>query len=161
VSNDATAADIAAPCPPVLLTIAIPEPSLVVLVGPTGAGKSTFAARHFRPTEVVSSDACRAMVADDPDALDVNSEAFAVLHAIAGARLALGRLTVVDATRTDRRLPPHVVRRHILSLRHSLRTLEHEGFHDVHVLHTPEDVDAVEIERQPLSTDSVTSLGMS
>ena len=45
--------------------LAIPELSLVVLVGVTGSGKSTFARAHFRPTEVISSDFCRGLVADD------------------------------------------------------------------------------------------------
>jgi protein phosphatase len=45
--------------------LTIPELSLVVLIGASGAGKSTFAARHFTPTEVVSSDFCRGLVSDD------------------------------------------------------------------------------------------------
>jgi protein phosphatase len=87
--------------------IAVPELSLVVLIGASGSGKSTFAARHFKPTEVVSSDACRALVGDDPNDQSVTKEAFAILHAIAGARLALGRLTVIDATNVqpDARAP--------------------------------------------------------
>ncbi len=80
------------------MTIDIPEDALVVLVGPSGAGKSTFARQHFRPTEVVSSDACRAMVADDENAQDATADAFAVLHFIVRKRLRAGRLTVVDAT---------------------------------------------------------------
>jgi protein phosphatase len=78
--------------------LAIPKLSLVVLIGPSGAGKSTFARRHFRPTEVLSSDACRAMVSDDENDQAVTHDAFDVLRFIAGKRLALGRLTVVDAT---------------------------------------------------------------
>jgi protein phosphatase len=80
------------------MTISIPKLSLVVLVGPSGSGKSTFARTHFRPTEVVSSDACRAMLTDDENCLTVNAEAFALVHHIAGQRLALGKLTVIDAT---------------------------------------------------------------
>src|SRR5438309_3314207 len=80
------------------MTISIPKLSLVVLVGPSGSGKSTFARKHFLPTEVLSSDACRAMVSDEENNQAVTSEAFEVLHFIAGKRLALGRLTVVDAT---------------------------------------------------------------
>jgi protein phosphatase len=79
-------------------TLAIPELSLVVLIGVSGSGKSTFAARHFKPTEVLSSDECRALISDDPNDQTVTEQAFQVLHTIAGARLALGRLTVVDAT---------------------------------------------------------------
>ncbi|MFE5828668.1 polynucleotide kinase-phosphatase [Streptomyces sp. NPDC056508] len=72
--------------------------SLVVLVGATGSGKSTFARRHFKPTEVLSSDFCRGLVADDENDQSASRDAFDVLHHIAGKRLAAGRLTVVDAT---------------------------------------------------------------
>jgi len=78
--------------------LAVPDLSLVVLVGTTGSGKSSFAARHFPPTQVVSSDACRGLVADDPNDQAASADAFDVLHYIAGKRLAAGRLTVVDAT---------------------------------------------------------------
>ncbi|WP_306329822.1 polynucleotide kinase-phosphatase [Streptomyces venezuelae] len=72
--------------------------SLVVLVGATGSGKSTFARRHFKPTEVVSSDFCRGLVADDENDQSASKDAFDVLHYIVGKRLAAGRLAVVDAT---------------------------------------------------------------
>ncbi|MGW3338826.1 polynucleotide kinase-phosphatase [Streptomyces sp. NPDC001009] len=72
--------------------------SLVVLVGATGSGKSTFARRHFAPTEVISSDFCRGLVADDENDQSATRDAFDVLHYIAGKRLAAGRRTVVDAT---------------------------------------------------------------
>jgi len=70
----------------------------VLLVGPTGAGKSTFARTHFRPTEVVSSDACRALVADDENDQSATADAFRVLDLITALRLARRHLTVVDAT---------------------------------------------------------------
>jgi protein phosphatase len=90
-----------------MTTIAIPKLSLVVLVGVSGSGKSTFAARYFLPTEVLSSDACRALVGDDANDQAVTREAFDVLHTIAATRLQLGRLTVVDATnvQADARKP--------------------------------------------------------
>ncbi|WP_327352703.1 polynucleotide kinase-phosphatase [Streptomyces sp. NBC_01304] len=72
--------------------------SLVVLVGATGSGKSTFARKHFKPTEVISSDFCRGLVADDENDQGASRDAFDVLHYIAGKRLAAGRRTVVDAT---------------------------------------------------------------
>ncbi|MFI0265261.1 polynucleotide kinase-phosphatase [Streptomyces luteogriseus] len=72
--------------------------SLVVLVGATGSGKSTFARRHFKPTEVISSDFCRGLVSDDENDQSATQDAFDVLHYIAGKRLAAGRRTVVDAT---------------------------------------------------------------
>ncbi|MGW2771114.1 polynucleotide kinase-phosphatase [Streptomyces olivaceoviridis] len=72
--------------------------SLVVLVGASGSGKSTFARRHFKPTEVISSDFCRGLVADDENDQSASRDAFDVLHYIAGKRLAAGRRTVVDAT---------------------------------------------------------------
>jgi protein phosphatase len=76
----------------------IPELSLVVLVGASGSGKSTFARTHFLPTEVVSSDFCRGLVSDDENAQDATGDAFELLHYIAGKRMTRGRLTVVDAT---------------------------------------------------------------
>src|SRR6516164_1688647 len=80
------------------MNITVPRLSLVVLIGPSGSGKTTFARKHFLPTEVLSSDACRGMVSDDENNQAVTNEAFALLHYIAGHRLALGRLTVIDAT---------------------------------------------------------------
>lgn len=89
------------------MKIAIPELCLVALVGVSGSGKSTFASRHFRRTEVVSSDACRALVSDDENDQSATDAAFEVLHTIAGKRLQGGRLTVIDATsvRPDDRRP--------------------------------------------------------
>ncbi len=78
--------------------LAVPELSLVVLIGVSGSGKSTFARAHFRPTEVVSSDFCRGMVADDENDQSATPEAFELLHYIVAKRLKAGRLTVVDAT---------------------------------------------------------------
>jgi protein phosphatase len=80
------------------MPLTIPELALIVLIGPSGAGKSTFAQRHFRPTEVLSSDACRALVADAETDQSATPEAFEVLHFIAAKRLAAGRLSVIDAT---------------------------------------------------------------
>jgi protein phosphatase len=80
------------------MELTVPELSLVVLVGVTGSGKSAFARAHFRPTEVISSDFCRGLVADDENDQSATPAAFDVLHYIAGKRLAAGRLTVVDAT---------------------------------------------------------------
>ncbi|MER6096658.1 polynucleotide kinase-phosphatase [Streptomyces sp. NPDC001728] len=79
-------------------TLPVTDLSLVVLIGATGSGKSTFARRHFKPTEIVSSDFCRGLVADDENDQSASKDAFDVLHYIAGKRLAAGRLTVVDAT---------------------------------------------------------------
>jgi protein phosphatase len=78
--------------------LSIPELALVVLVGASGSGKSTFARSHFLPTEIVSSDACRAMVSDSENDQSATPEAFELLHFIARKRLAAGRMTVVDAT---------------------------------------------------------------
>jgi protein phosphatase len=172
--------------------LAVPDLSLVALIGSSGSGKSTFAARHFKPTEILSSDAYRAVVGDDPNDQTVTGEAFGALHHIAGVRLKLGRLTVVDATsvkaqdraplvalarqhnvpavaivfnldericrerntsRPDRQFGPHVVRNHVRMLRQGLRGLEREGFRHVHILRSPEEVEAVRIERVPLPTD--------
>jgi protein phosphatase len=83
-------------------TLLIPEPSLVLLVGAAGSGKSSFAKKHFRPTEVLSSDFCRSLVCDDEGDQAATADAFAVLRFIAARRLRAGRLTVIDATNVKR-----------------------------------------------------------
>jgi protein phosphatase len=80
------------------MKITIPELSLVILVGASGSGKSTFARTHFKATEVISSDFCRGLVADDENDQSATSDAFEVLQFVASKRLAAGRLTVIDAT---------------------------------------------------------------
>ncbi|MCP2258945.1 polynucleotide kinase-phosphatase [Streptoalloteichus tenebrarius] len=176
----------------VRVELRIPDRSLVVLVGTAGSGKSTFARRAFSPTQVLSSDAFRAMVADDPADQDATSDAFDLLHEVARRRLAAGRLTVVDATnverearaalvrlakehdvravaivlawpeqvclervaaRTDRVVDADVVRGQAALLRGSVGGLAGEGFRVVHVLRTPEEVDAADVVVEPLRND--------
>lgn len=173
------------------MKITIPELSLVILMGASGSGKSSFARKHFRPTEILSSDFCRGLVSDDENNQSATKDAFEVLRYIAAKRLAAGKLTVIDATnvqpedrkpllqlareyhyfavaivlnipeqlchernknRSDRSFGPHVVRRHSQNLRRSLRSLQKEGFryNHVYVLDSPEEVDSVVIEIQPL-----------
>ncbi|MEM8914089.1 MAG: polynucleotide kinase-phosphatase, partial [Planctomycetota bacterium] len=174
------------------MNLSIPQLSLIVLVGPSGSGKSTFGAKHFLPTEVLSSDVCRGLVSDDANDQSATSDAFDVLHFIASKRLAAGRLTVIDATnvqpearrglialarqyhvlpvaivfnvsekvcaarnetREDRNFGPHVIRKQRSQLRRSMRGLKREGFRHVTVLETPQEIDAVTIERVPLWND--------
>ena len=80
------------------MKLTIPELSLIVMIGATGSGKSTFARTHFRSTEILSSDYCRGLVSDDENNQAASRDAFDVLHYIAAKRLAAGRLTVIDAT---------------------------------------------------------------
>lgn len=80
------------------MTIQIPELALVILVGASGAGKSSLARQWFLPAEVVSSDACRAMVSNDENSMNASADAFDLLYYIVGKRLKRGLLTVVDAT---------------------------------------------------------------
>ncbi|PYT60878.1 MAG: polynucleotide kinase-phosphatase [Acidobacteria bacterium] len=171
------------------MKLTIPELAVVALVGPSGSGKSSFARKHFRATEVLSSDFCRGLVSDDENSQAATNDAFEVLHFIASKRLAAGKLVVIDATnvqpearkpiialareyhcipvaivfdlpeklchernrdRPDRDFGPHVIRQQSQQLRRSLRNLQREGFRRVHILHSPEDVDAAEIAREPL-----------
>ena len=171
------------------MKLTIPELAVVALVGPSGSGKSSFARKHFRATEVLSSDFCRGLVSDDENSQAATNDAFEVLHFIASKRLAAGKLVVIDATnvqpearkpiialareyhcipvaivfdlpeklchernrdRPDRDFGPHVIRQQSQQLRRSLRNLQREGFRRVHILHSPEEVDAAEIAREPL-----------
>lgn len=83
--------------------LAVPDFCLVLLVGAAGSGKSSFAARHFRPTEIVSSDHCRALVSDDESDQSASAAAFELVHLITEKRLAARRLTVIDATNVKQR----------------------------------------------------------
>ncbi|MFF8593550.1 polynucleotide kinase-phosphatase [Streptomyces sp. NPDC015220] len=114
--------------------------SLVVLVGASGSGKSTFARKHFKPTEVISSDFCRGLVSDDENDQSASGDAFDVLHYIAGKRLAAGRRTVVDATSVQQES-----RRHLVDL-----AREHDVLPIAIVLDVPEEVCA---ERNAARTD--------
>jgi protein phosphatase len=80
------------------MKLTIPELSFVVLIGVSGSGKSTFARKHFKATEILSSDYCRGLVSDDENSQAATTDAFELLHFIARKRLAAGKLTVVDAT---------------------------------------------------------------
>ena len=80
------------------MEVKFPELALVVLIGTSGSGKSTFARRHFRPTEVISSDYCRGLASDDENDQSATKAAFEILNFIVGKRLEAGRLAVVDAT---------------------------------------------------------------
>jgi protein phosphatase len=93
------------------LIVRIPTDAMVVLVGPSGSGKSTFAARHFLPTQVLSSDAMRGVVADDAKDQTATDAAFELLHSALALRLARRKLTVVDATSVE-----GWARQHLLSV---------------------------------------------
>lgn len=95
--------------------IHLPELALVALVGASSAGKSSFAARHFLNTEILSSDSFRGLVSDDENSLDATADAFDSLFYVASKRLARGRLTVIDATSVrpeDRRRLVELARQH-------------------------------------------------
>ncbi|WP_035806246.1 polynucleotide kinase-phosphatase [Kitasatospora mediocidica] len=89
---------LAAPHAPKHRRLPVTDLSLVVLIGTSGAGKSSFARKHFAPTQVISSDYCRGLVSDDENDQSASAAAFELLHYIVGKRLTAGRLTVVDAT---------------------------------------------------------------
>ncbi|MFE9374537.1 polynucleotide kinase-phosphatase [Streptomyces sp. NPDC006711] len=120
-------------------TLAVTDLSLVVLVGASGSGKSTFARRHFKATEVLSSDFCRGLVADDENDQSASADAFDVLHHIAGKRLAAGRLTVIDATNVQAES-----RRQLIRL-----AREHDVLPIAIVLDLPEEVCAERNARRP------------
>lgn len=181
------------------MEIKVPELSLVVLIGVSGSGKSSFAKKHFKRTEILSSDECRALVSDDENNQSATNDAFDVLYYIAGKRLKSGLLTVVDATnvqnesrkglielartyhclpvaivldlpekvceernqsRPDRNFGGYVVRQQIQQLKKSIRGLKKEGFRQIHILKSIEEVDAVlEIKREKLYNDKKDETG--
>lgn len=170
-----------------MATVSIPDPSLVLLVGAAGSGKSTFAARHFAADEILSSDAMRARLSGDESDQRVSRAAFAIIDRTLERRMLAGLLTVVDATNADRRhrrslldraeaanvlavalvlaLPAgivlarnagrarrvdeEVVRRHLARVHAALLPdgLAAEGYAAIWVGRTPEEIDAVTIER--------------
>ncbi|MCL2388544.1 MAG: AAA family ATPase, partial [Defluviitaleaceae bacterium] len=92
------------------MRIEIPEIAVVALVGVSGSGKGTFAARHFKPTEVLSSDYFRALISDDENNQTVTAQAFDTLFYVATKRLELGLLTVIDATNVQKSSRAQVLR---------------------------------------------------
>ena len=180
------------------MEISIPRVSLVMLLGPAGSGKSTFARQHFKPTEVLSADFFRGLVSDNENDQRVSGDAFDALRFVAAKRLARRRLTVIDATnirrslrwplvklahahrahlaaivfqlpeelcvardaqRSERRVGAVVIHRQSDALRHAIERLPEEGFGDVYLLTTPEEVAAVTIERRSMTSDRPRRLG--
>lgn len=172
-----------------MTTLKIPEFALVVLIGASGSGKSTFASTHFGRFETVSSDFCRGLVSNDENSQSATNDAFDLLHTIVSKRLQNMNLTVVDATnvqpmarkslialareyhalpvaivldvpdrvsfdrnksRDDRDFGIHVIKRQRGDLKRSLRHLKREGFRRVFHLKGVDNIDAVEIIREPL-----------
>lgn len=80
------------------MELKLPAPCVVVLVGPSRAGKTTWAQTHFAMNEVVSSDALRGMVGIDGDDQTASATAFALLEQIVAERISRGLTTVVDTT---------------------------------------------------------------
>src|SRR5690348_16767776 len=83
---------------PDTFTLSIPDFAVVLLMGVSGSGKSTFATRHFQRSEILSSDAFRLMVSDDENDQAATKDAFDALHTIADIRLRRRKMVVVDAT---------------------------------------------------------------
>ncbi len=83
------------------MELKLPSPALVVLIGPSASGKSTWASEHFERNEIVSSDALRATVGAGEDDQVVGTLAFDLLDRLLTERLRRGMTTVVDALGFD------------------------------------------------------------
>ena len=86
------------------MVLDIPAPSLVVLCGPVGSGKTTFAAARFPPTEIVSTDTLRALVGEDESDVRASRDAFDLLYEVCRRRLRRRLTTVVDSTALNPRV---------------------------------------------------------
>ena len=175
------------------MEIRIPKTALVLLVGASGSGKSSFAKKHFAQYETVSSDACRGIVSNDENNQAASNDAFELFYYIISMRLKKGLLTVADATniqpdarkklisiarsfhvlpvaiafdmpqelcetrnqqRTDRNVPPHVIRRQLQDLKRSLKSIKKEGFKKLYTFRSEEEADNVPaIVREKLYND--------
>nr|WP_315442082.1 polynucleotide kinase-phosphatase [uncultured Treponema sp.] len=175
------------------MEIRIPKTALVLLVGASGSGKSSFAKKHFAQYEIVSSDACRGIVSNDENNQAASNDAFELFYYIISMRLKKGLLTVADATniqpdarkklisiarsfhvlpvaivfdmpqelcetrnqqRTDRNVPPHVIRRQLQDLKRSLKSIKKEGFKKLYTFRSEEEVNNVPaIVREKLYND--------
>jgi protein phosphatase len=112
------------------MTLTVPDPSMVLLIGASGCGKSTFARTHFKATEILSSDTCRGWVSDDENDQAATKDAFDVLRYVAAKRLAQHRTVVVDATNVQ----PHA-RKEMIDLAH-----EHHALAVAIIFNLPEEV---------------------
>jgi F420-dependent oxidoreductase-like protein len=83
------------------MTVNLPDPCVVVLVGPGAAGKSTWAAAHFPDAAIVSSDRLRALVGAGEDDITASADAFALLDDVIDKRLARKLTTVIDTLGLD------------------------------------------------------------
>jgi predicted kinase len=81
--------------------VELPDPALVLLVGPAGSGKTTFARRWFAPEEIAGSDDLREAIAGDATDQTRNRAVFRALHRTVERRLTDGALSVVDATNIE------------------------------------------------------------
>jgi protein phosphatase len=129
----------------------IPDPALVLLIGPAGAGKSTFAAAHFSPVEIVSSDHLRGLLANDPADQTASADAFRILTLMVAGRLKRRLTTVVDATSlraANRRKYRSLAARHGIPVVAIAFDLSPRAYHDRNRGRTDRVVDEDVVERQ-------------
>jgi protein phosphatase len=166
------------------MKIKIPSFSLVLLMGASSSGKSTFARNNFKSTEIISSDTSRSLVDDDENNQDASKDAFELMHFLTEKRLKRGKLTVIDATnvqkenrakfleiakkynchttiisfdieeeiikkrhdlRKDRFFGYDVLYLHRNDFKKSIKSIGNEGFNQIYLLKSPQDVEQVEI----------------
>jgi protein phosphatase len=163
--------------------VRVPPGALVALIGPAASGKSTWAKRHFEPTQIVSADACRGMIADDENDQEATRDAFRLFHRIIGERLKRGLPTVADSNaliasargellrdagiynrpviavvfampfetqqawsaNRPRRIPPAIIGEHRQMLQQTLHVLCDEGFNQIVILRSPEEIDKLSV----------------
>lgn len=90
------------------MEITLPEISVVLLLGASCSGKSTFARNHFRKEDILSQEQFLRMVAGEDHSPRAHEDATAALNYILEKRLRNGLLTVVDGRHVSQASRKHL-----------------------------------------------------
>ena len=84
--------------PATIAVLQIPDPALVLEMGPPASGKSHFCQRHFESAQIVNPDTIRGWLTGNEADQTIHRETFDMVHKMVERRLQQRQLTVLDAT---------------------------------------------------------------